>query len=1761
MSQQNIDFGTFPDDPDADAIRTAFQKVQNNFNELFSTTTAGEVISVNRSPGAGIQVNSPTGNVVITANIACVQVSTSSLSIGQGGNGGTSATITGSAQTLVIDINPANVFSNNFAAVGGGLANLTGTLTTAASAQPNITSVGTLTSLTVTANITAGNVYANSGIVSAASLAGTLTAASSSQPNITSVGTLTSLTMAGTGNIAGGNAVSANYFFGDGGGLSNLSVSAGSNLTNGTSNIVIAPSGNVTTSVAGNANIIVATGTGVNVAGYLTASNNVTANRLISTVATGTAPLTVTSTTQVANLNVATAGLATYASTANAVAGSNVSGTVPSATNSSAILNNVQTTGTYYPAFISSTSNGNYTIASNIGFSANLANGAFIANTFVGNFQGNISGNITVNGANTQVLFNDVGNANATAGFTFDKVTNVVTITGNLTSANANLGNAARANFFIGSGNNLSNIQGANVSGAVTFATTANSVSGSNVSGAVAFATTANSVAGANVSGTVANATYAVSSGSANTAATVTTNAQPNITSVGTLTSLTVTGNVNTGNISATNHTGTTSNLTGQYITTLATGTAPFVVNSTTQVANLNVATAGTANSATTAATVTTNAQPNITSTGILTSLAVNGTVTANSFTSNIATGTAPFTVTSTTQVANLSVATAGSANTAATVTTAAQPNITSVGTLSSLAVTANITAGNVNANSGTIRGNYFIGDGGGLSNINIAAGSSIVNGNSNVIVTANGNVLTSVAGNANILVVTGTGANITGTLNATGIISGNHSGNFSGNVTTAAQANITSLGTLTGLTSNGTVNFANASNVNLGSNSNVRITGGTNGFFLQTDGSGNLLWTNAALVPVPGVNTQVIFNNAGSYGSNSNFTYNSALSTLTVPNIAATLTAGPQTGINAVGTLTSLIVAGSISAANVNGGNTVSANFLTGTLTTAAQPNITSIGTLASLTVTGNVTGANIIGTHYGAATGLTSIPGANVTGTVANATYAVTSGSTTTAATVTTNAQPNITSTGTLTSLTVTGTINSGNLSTGGTLTVNGTGVSSINGNLNMNSKYVVSVSDPVNAQDAATKNYVDTLVSTGIAYHPAVSAATTTTLASTTGGTITYNNGASGVGANLVTTGSFNLIDTANVQTVGTRILVKDEITQAWNGVYTWANATTIVRATDADTYGPAGATDLSENDYFFVNNGSVNRGTSWVVTTAGTIIFGTTAITFSQFSSSQTYSAGTGLTLTSTTFSVNASQTQITAVGTLGSLAVTANANVGALYASGAVQGSTLTSNIATGTAPITVTSTTLVPNLYVARSNISEFANTTLVTTGTYYPTFVNATSGNLARVANGIYVANIANGSLAATTFVGALSGAATTAGTVTNSSQPNITSTGTLTSLTASGNITTTGNVTGTHYGAATGLTSIPGANVTGTVANATYSTTAGTATTATTAVTAATVTTAAQPNITSVGSLTSLTVSGNITTGNISGANLISANFITASGNITATNVNSSGSGGNITNANVISANTFTASGNISAGNANLGNAVIANYFIGNLYGTANSATIATSATTAGTVTTGAQPNITSVGTLTALGVNGNISAVNITSTIGVFTGNGSGLTSITGANVTGTVPSATSATTAGTVTTAAQPNITSVGTLTSMISSGNIQGANIITTGYNIRSVGTGISAAGSTQGTATILSKEINIVSTVASASGVQLPTAVAGMVITITNTSANSLLVYPAASTAINTLAINVGFTQTTGATIQFIAPTATQWYTVGGTYA
>ena len=82
MAQKNIDFGSFPDDPDADAIRTAFQKVQENFNELYQLQTSSGVTSINSIKQPGITVNKSTGNVLLSNDFYQLKVRTQSLGLG-----------------------------------------------------------------------------------------------------------------------------------------------------------------------------------------------------------------------------------------------------------------------------------------------------------------------------------------------------------------------------------------------------------------------------------------------------------------------------------------------------------------------------------------------------------------------------------------------------------------------------------------------------------------------------------------------------------------------------------------------------------------------------------------------------------------------------------------------------------------------------------------------------------------------------------------------------------------------------------------------------------------------------------------------------------------------------------------------------------------------------------------------------------------------------------------------------------------------------------------------------------------------------------------------------------------------------------------------------------------------------------------------------------------------------------------------------------------------------------------------------------------------------------------------------------------------------------------------------------------------------------------------------------------------------------------------------------------------------------------------
>jgi hypothetical protein len=96
---------------------------------------------------------------------------------------------------------------------------------------------------------------------------------------------------------------------------------------------------------------------------------------------------------------------------------------------------------------------------------------------------------------------------------------------------------------------------------------------------------------------------------------------------------------------------------------------------------------------------------------------------------------------------------------------------------------------------------------------------------------------------------------------------------------------------------------------------------------------------------------------------------------------------------------------------------------------------------------------------------------------------------------------------------------------------------------------------------------------------------------------------------------------------------------------------------------------------------------------------------------------------------------------------------------------------------------------------------------------------------------------------------------------------------------------------------------------------------------------------------------------------------------------------------------------------------------------------------------------------------------------------------------------------------------------------------------------------------VSGAGTTQGTATLVSSSLILVTTAAANSGVRLPTDVAGRRIVIRNSGVNDLRIYPNTGAQINTLGTNVAFIIGTATTLEFIGFSSTQWYTTNATFA
>ena len=170
---------------------------------------------------------------------------------------------------------------------------------------------------------------------------------------------------------------------------------------------------------------------------------------------------------------------------------------------------------------------------------------------------------------------------------------------------------------------------------------------------------------------------------------------------------------------------------------------------------------------------------------------------------------------------------------------------------------------------------------------------------------------------------------------------------------------------------------------------------------------------------------------------------------------------------------------------------------------------------------------------------------------------------------------------------------------------------------GSFSMNSQKITNLADPTADQDAATKAYVDAATA-GLNVHQSVKAATTAN--------INLNNALE----------NNDVIDGVTLAT-GNRVLVKNQNTASQNGIYIVQGSGAAVRATDYDTAG-----EVDAGDFIYVESGTVNGTTGWVQTNTITTV-GTDAIAFTQFSGAGTYTAGTGLTLTGSTFSINTGTT--------------------------------------------------------------------------------------------------------------------------------------------------------------------------------------------------------------------------------------------------------------------------------------------------------------------------------------------------------------------------------------------------------------------------------------------------------------------------------------------------------------------------------------
>jgi len=377
--------------------------------------------------------------------------------------------------------------------------------------------------------------------------------------------------------------------------------------------------------------------------------------------------------------------------------------------------------------------------------------------------------------------------------------------------------------------------------------------------------------------------------------------------------------------------------------------------------------------------------------------------------------------------------------------------------------------------------------------------------------------------------------------------------------------------------------------------------------------------YNNTSWVPASG-STEVIQDVIGSAivgGVALTSTYDDSAGTTTIDLDNTAVTAGsygsstavPTFTVDAQGRLTAASTQNIATALSVaaESGTTDTVNLLTDTLTFAAGEGIDTVVTNNTITISGeDATSANkgiasFNATDFTVTSGAVTVNAERVEDIVGNLIL----GGTGIDATYTDGAGTlSIDIDSTVTTNSGTQTLTNKTLSTG----------ISLSASLDANSNKVINLATPTSSTDAANKAYVDS-VSQGLDVKQSVRVSTT---------------------ANIDLSTALEASDVIDGVTLvaGNRVLVKHQTSGADNGLYVVQSSGAAVRADDANV-----SSEVTAGFFTFVEEGTLYGNTGWVLTTDNPITLGSTALTFTQFSGTGTFTAGSGLTLNGTEFSVD------------------------------------------------------------------------------------------------------------------------------------------------------------------------------------------------------------------------------------------------------------------------------------------------------------------------------------------------------------------------------------------------------------------------------------------------------------------------------------------------------------------------------------------